>query len=55
MDPIHDKKKPHLVFCLSCGEQHWETERCPHCDARTKPQHDRLGITRALREDEYGW
>ena len=48
------ESKPRLNFCTSCGEQYWAVEeRCPHCDARPKPLYDRLGITRALMEDEY--
>jgi len=45
--------KQRLVFCTDCGQQYWAEERCPSCDARPKPQSDRLGITRFLMEDEY--
>jgi hypothetical protein len=50
----HAQSKPRLNFCIRCGEQYWAVEeRCPHCGARPNPFYDRLGITRALMEDEY--
>ena len=55
MDQGNAKKETPFGFLPQLRRATLGIRKMPYCGARIKPQHDRLGIVRALREDEYGW